>query len=92
MIDLINKNCVPCQGGIPTLEEEEIKKHLSKLNDWRVVDNHHIEKIFLFDDFVTALSFVNEVGALAEKEGHHPNISFTWGKVDISIWPSPSAK
>ena len=86
MNDLINKNCVPCQGGVPTLSEEEIKKHLIELNDWRVVDNHHIEKTFLFDDFAAALSFVNEVGALAEKEGHHPNISFTWGKVKLSIW------
>lgn len=83
---LINKNCVPCQGGMPSLKEGDIKKYLSELTDWHDVENHHIEKTFLFPDFKTALSFVNEVGALAELEGHHPNISFTWGKVEISIW------
>ena len=86
MNDLINKNCVPCQGGILALKEGEIKKYLSEIKDWHVIDNHHIEKTFEFPDFASALSFVNEVGALAEKEGHHPNISFTWGKVKLSIW------
>lgn len=86
MNDLINKNCVPCRGGIPPLKQKEISKFLSDIRDWQVVDNHHLEKIFLFEDFVTALSFVNKVGAIAEEEGHHPNINFTWGKVTLSIW------
>jgi 4a-hydroxytetrahydrobiopterin dehydratase len=86
MNDLLKKNCVACQGGIPALKEGEIKIYLSEIKDWHVIDNHHIEKTFEFPDFASALSFVNKVGALAEQEGHHPNISFTWGKVEISIW------
>ena len=86
MNDLINKNCVPCQGGIPPLTAEEIKHYLHKVKDWHVIDNHHLEKTFVFPNFKSALSFVNKVGELAEQEMHHPNICFTWGKVDITIW------
>ena len=86
MNDLINKNCVPCQGGIPPLSEGEIKHYLSKIKNWQVIDDHHLEKTFVFPDFKSALSLVNKVGELAEQENHHPNICFTWGKVDITIW------
>lgn len=86
MGDLIDKNCVPCRGGIPPLNEKEIKMYLEKVKDWKVVDHHHITKTYSFPNFLTALSFVNKVGEIAEQEGHHPNICFTWGSVEISIW------
>lgn len=86
MSDLINKNCVPCRGGIPPLNKDEINVFLGDIQDWKVIDNHHILKTFSFPDFISALSFVNKVGTLAEKEAHHPNICFTWGSVEISIW------
>jgi len=86
MNDLSKKQCTPCRGGMPPLKEREIKKHLDKIKDWQVVDNHHLEKTLSFPDFKTALAFVNQVGEVAEQENHHPYISFTWGKVEISIW------
>ena len=45
--------------------------------------NHHVEKEFVFRDFKTALNFTNKVGKIAEKEGHHPDIFLSWGKVKI---------
>ena len=54
--------------------------------DWRVVDEHHLEKEFTFPDFATGLELTNRVGALAEEEGHHPDIYLAWGKVRITIW------
>ncbi len=65
----------------------EPAKRLKKLDDsWGIVDNHHLSRTFAFVDFAGALAFVNRVGAVAEELGHHPNISFTWGKVRIDIW------
>lgn len=86
MSSLIDKNCIPCKGGIPPFTEDQTRSHLELVDGWNVVDNHHIEKTIKFPDFKSALAFVNQVGELAEQENHHPNINFTWGKVEISTW------
>ncbi|MBI4419902.1 MAG: 4a-hydroxytetrahydrobiopterin dehydratase [Gemmatimonadetes bacterium] len=87
MSELAKKHCVPCKGGVPPLAGEPLQQLLRQLdNDWRVVDGHHLEKEYKFTNFVEALAFTNRVGAIAEEEGHHPDIYLTWGKVRISIW------
>lgn len=53
---------------------------------WETIDNHHLKRIFHFPNFVQALHFVNLVGAVAETAQHHPNIDFTWGKVEITTF------
>ncbi|HEY0141782.1 MAG TPA: 4a-hydroxytetrahydrobiopterin dehydratase [Thermoanaerobaculia bacterium] len=57
-----------------------------ELTGWNVVDGHHLEKSWDFDDFAQGLAFTNKVGALAEAEGHHPDIHLAWGKVRITLW------
>jgi len=84
---LAEKECVPCEGGVPPLEGEELRDLQDELDaGWQVVEDHHLEKQFEFDDFVGALDFVNRVGELAEDQGHHPNIYLTWGLARIQIW------
>ncbi len=84
---LANEKCVPCRGGVPALKGEELSALARELdNGWRVVDEHHLEKEFAFPDFAQALAFTNRVGALAEEEGHHPDIYLAWGKVRVTIW------
>ena len=84
---LAKKKCIPCQGGQPPLQGEQIAK-LHKLlgNSWSVVKEHQLEKEFSFPDFRQALDFTNRVGELAEREGHHPDIYLAWGKVKITLW------
>jgi 4a-hydroxytetrahydrobiopterin dehydratase len=85
--DLVNKKCIPCQGGVPPLKGEELAGFSAKLGaEWKVVDEHHLERMFTFEDFQTALDFTNQVGALAESEAHHPDIHLAWGKVTLTIW------
>lgn len=87
MSDLSQKTCEPCQGGVPPMEHEDIQDYLNMVDDaWEAVDDHHLTRHFEFEDFQAALDFVNEVGAIAEQEGHHPNISFTWGEADIKVY------
>ena len=72
--------CEPCSGNTAKLNFEEISKYLSEINDWTVNDNQEmIYKKFKFNNFNKALNFTNTVGELAEKEGHHPDISIGWG-------------
>jgi 4a-hydroxytetrahydrobiopterin dehydratase len=86
MTDLAERQCVPCRGGVPPLKGNEIKELWAQLQDWQVVNEHHLEKAFEFKNFRQALSFVNHVGELAEEQGHHPDICFGWGRADITIW------
>lgn len=86
MSDLAAKMCVPCRGGVPPLKGEELQKLNRQLPDWKVVNEHHLERIYHFPDFKQALDFVNKIGAIAEEQGHHPNICFTWGKVEVATY------
>ena len=86
MNDLASQQCVPCRGGVPPMKKDEIEKLLQELDGWEAVNEHHLSKSYGFKNFREALDFVNEVGSLAEEQGHHPDICFGWGKVDISIW------
>lgn len=83
---LSKQKCKACEGLEDKLSTESIKKYNSFIPSWKVINNHHIEKTLKFKDFKSALKFVNEVGALAEKEGHHPLIEFTWGEVTLKLW------
>jgi 4a-hydroxytetrahydrobiopterin dehydratase len=89
MTSLAGRTCVPCRGGIPPLTGDALKQIHQQLVDparWNIVDEHHLHRAYKFPDFKSALAFVNRVGALAEEQGHHPDILLAWGKVEITIW------
>jgi 4a-hydroxytetrahydrobiopterin dehydratase len=86
MATLVEKTCTPCRGGIPPLTQEEAETLLVQAPEWALVDEaHRIERTFRFGNFREALTFVQQVGELAESEGHHPEISFGWGYVTVSL-------
>ena len=85
-MNLAEKHCVPCRGGVPPLQGEELEKMKAQVPEWQVADGHHLTRSFRFPDFKTALEFVNRVGAVAEEEGHHPDLYLAWGKVDVKTW------
>lgn len=86
MSDLASKNWVPGQGDVPALKGADLHALSHQLPNWEVVNEHHIDRVFKFPDFEKALEFVNRVGAVAEAQGHHPDILLTWGKVEVTIW------
>ena len=84
MEDLSNKKCIPCSGDVPALTPEEINELKGSISStWLIIDNHHLERTYSFDNFVDALAFTNKIGGLAESEGHHPDITLSWGKVKL---------
>jgi len=84
--ELADKKCLPCRGGVPPLRGEQLKKLHDNIPEWEVVNEHRLHREFRFPDFKQALEFVNRVGAIAEQEGHHPDILLAWGKVGITLW------
>ena len=83
---LVEKTCTPCRGGIPPLTRPEAEELLPQAPEWALMDDaHRIEKTFRFGNFREALAFVQKVGELAEAEGHHPDISFGWGYLTVSL-------
>jgi 4a-hydroxytetrahydrobiopterin dehydratase len=86
MSDLANKTCVPCKGGVPPLAGKELEALAKQVPQWKVVNGHHLMRLFTFPDFRQALAFVNKVGEIAEEQGHHPDILLSWGKAEITTW------
>jgi 4a-hydroxytetrahydrobiopterin dehydratase len=86
-MSLASEKCVPCRGGEAPLRGDELYALATQLGgDWRVIEDHHLEKDFSFPDFASALAFTNKIGAIAEEQGHHPDILLRWGKVGVTIW------
>jgi 4a-hydroxytetrahydrobiopterin dehydratase len=86
MTDLASKTCTPCKGGVPPLAGKDLEALAKQVPEWKVVDRHHISRGFKFPDFVQTLAFVNKVGAIAEEQGHHPDILLSWGKAEVTTW------
>ena len=85
-MSLAAKHCVPCRGGVPPVQGEELEQLKAQVPGWQVVNGHHLSKTYTFPDFRTALDFVNKAGAIAEEEGHHPDLLLSWGKVEVTTW------
>ena len=86
-MELSNKTCVPCRGGVPPLKGQQLTALYDQLGQgWKVVEEHHLRKEYGFDNFAEALAYVNRIGAIAEEQGHHPDIYLAWGKVRADIW------
>jgi 4a-hydroxytetrahydrobiopterin dehydratase len=84
---LAENECVPCKGGVPPLKGKELEELHDELgNAWDIIEEHHLEKTYKFDDFKKALDFTNKVGAIAEEQSHHPDIYLAWGKVTVQVW------
>ena len=86
-MNLADNKCVPCRGGVPSLEPAKVQELLGQLEQgWALNQEGHIERMYSFKNFAEALGFVNKVGAVAEEEGHHPDLYLAWGKCKVEIW------
>ncbi len=86
---LVGMRCVACRGDEPTLTDEELAALLPQVPEWEVVEIDGVERLrrpFRFKDFATALRFTNQVGELAEGQGHHPALLTEWGRATVSWW------
>ena len=88
-MSLADEGCVACRPGAPPVDEDDTRRLLRELPDWRVAVRDgvpRLERVFAFPDFLRALAFTNAVGALAEAHEHHPALTTEWGRVTVAWW------
>ena len=85
---LADEACEACTSEDEPLSEAEYAGYLDEIDGdvWEVVDEHHLEATYPFEDFRDALEFTYEIGELAEEEWHHPDIHLAWGEVVVEMW------
>ena len=84
---LAKRQCIPCKESVAPLKGEQLRTYQDLLDgDWKVVNEHHLEKVFRFKNFREALAYTNRVGELAEEQGHHPDLCLGWGRVQVTIY------
>lgn len=86
---LATEKCEACRADSPRVTDAEAQQLLRELSDWRIVEQdgvQRLQRVFQFKDFVSALTFTNEVGRIAEEAQHHPLIITEWGRVTVQWW------
>jgi len=73
------------EGNMALLNDEQIDQGLAGVRGW-TRDGDRIIRKFEFEDFVEAVKFVDSLVSPAEKLGHHPDLSISWNKVEVSIF------
>jgi 4a-hydroxytetrahydrobiopterin dehydratase len=85
-MSLLAKRCIPCEKGTIPLFRPAAETLLREIPGWELSgDAKKISRKYKFRNFKEALVFVNAIGAIAEEEGHHPDIALGWGKVTIEL-------
>lgn len=85
--ELAGKRCIPCEGGIPPLTEDEIKKFKKELvKGWKVIGNKKIFKAFSLVNYKQTIDFVNKIANISEEEGHHPVLHVFYARLEIEIY------
>lgn len=87
MSDLAKKKCVPCEGGVEPMFCEQSEAMLKELSpDWMLIDQcRMLARTFTLPDFKSALDLANKIGAIAEEEGHHPDITLGYGNLGVEL-------
>lgn len=90
---LADQTCVPCKGGMPPLDPDRVKELMASLHpDWQLsMDDGSISRRFSTRNFARALALTDAVGAMAEEQGHHPDLALGWGYVTVT-WTTHAAK
>ena len=89
MTDLAQKHCKACRKDAPHVSDEELPALMAAVPEWQVVERdgiRRLERVYSFKNFVAALAYTNVVGAIAEEEGHHPDLLTEWGRVTVTWW------
>lgn len=81
--DLAARRCRPCEGGMPPLRNDEVKRLLAQLEGWEQSEGR-IRKEFRFKNFHQVMAFVNAVAWIAHRQNHHPDLEAGYNTCRVS--------
>lgn len=84
-MSLLARKCVPCEGDVPRLGPARVAELLKEVDRWEVGDDK-LHRTFKFKSFIRAIQFVNRMAEVAEAEGHHPDFSVHYNRVEVVVW------
>jgi 4a-hydroxytetrahydrobiopterin dehydratase len=87
--ELARQRCVACRRDAPTVTADELAELHPQVPEWELVEVNgvqRLQRVFTFPDFAQALGFTNQVGEIAEAEGHHPALVTEWGRTTVMWW------
>ena len=86
--ELARKSCTPCEGGLPPLSADEVTTLLPSVEGWeRSHDGKRIRRRWVVTNFMAGIEFFDKVAALAEQEGHHPDLHLEgYRNLTIELW------
>jgi 4a-hydroxytetrahydrobiopterin dehydratase len=89
MNSLWEKHCATISTDSPQVSEIEIAELMPQVPGWQIITvngEKRLQKVFAFKNFKEALEFTDKVGAMAEKEDHHPSLLTEWGRITVTWW------
>jgi 4a-hydroxytetrahydrobiopterin dehydratase len=95
MTELAQRECVPCRGGVPPLDDAQIAPLLRQLGPgWHVVERDDSKRgkikiltcLYRFENFAQAMHAAARIGEMAEQQQHHPDLQVSWGRLGVDIW------
>jgi 4a-hydroxytetrahydrobiopterin dehydratase len=86
-MSLADKKCPPCDGGVPLLTRQQIEPLFAELKGWHLEDgDKRLVRSLKTNNFQESLDLANRIGAIAEEQGHHPDLLVRWGELRIDLW------
>lgn len=95
MTELAQRECVPCRGGVPPLDDAQIAPLLRQLGrGWHVVERDDAKRgkikiltcTYRFENFARAMHAAARIGEMAEHQQHHPDLQVSWGRLGVDVW------
>ena len=86
-MELAQRQCVPCRGGVLPVKGEALEVLFQELQDGlKMINEYHLQKDYVFPSYREALRFTNLIANLAESEGHYPELILSFRNVRVSYW------
>jgi 4a-hydroxytetrahydrobiopterin dehydratase len=85
MDGLARKKCLPCEGGVAALAEEQIAPLLKGLQGWSR-EGKGIAKTYAFRNYHETVAFVNATAWISHREDHHPDLAVGYNQCKVSFW------